>query len=68
VSNQNLRNFTVFNFDLKSINRPRARRSSAVDIISKHSGILYGRAVSDLLNVQVLIFIVPVPQAARSKA
>lgn len=62
MSNQNLRNFTVFNVDLKSNNRPRSRRSSGVDIISKDTGILHGSAVLiiDLLNLQVLTFIVPV--------
>jgi len=57
VSNQNLRNFTIFNVDLKSSNRPRSRRSSAVDIISKDSGILYVRSVliNDLLNLEVKV-------------
>ena len=57
MSNQSLKNFTVFNVDLRSSNRPRSRHSSAVDIISKDSGTLHGRAVliCDLLNLQVRV-------------
>jgi hypothetical protein len=53
VSNRDVRDLTLFNFDLQRRNCPAARYPSAAHAVSRISGMFNGRSdlIKDLLDV-----------------